>query len=104
MKMLPIIFAVLAAASIVAHGWFGPVFTEYDSCKCHRSRAWLAFDDCAGLRRTQFFLRIEEPGDLQHQHQFCDPKYERQIPIFIYAGAVLGILSTAFWIYQRKRA
>jgi hypothetical protein len=103
MKTLPIILAVFAVTCIVAQGWFGSIFTEYDWCVCHRSRAWLAFED-SSLRQTRLFLRIEQPGDLQHQHQFCDAKWERQYPIFIYAGVAFGILSAVSWIYLRKQA
>ena len=102
MKMFSIFSAWLAVGFIVLHGCVGPIFTEYDWCVCHRSRAWLAFED-SDFRHTQFFLRIEEPGDLQHQHQFCDAKWERRIPIFVYVGVAFGILSAASWIYQRKR-
>ena len=103
MRMLPFILALFAVISIMAHGWLGPIYTMYDWCDCHRSRTWLEFNECASLRRTQFFLRIEQPGDLQHEHRFCDPQYERQIPIFVYAGVGFGVLSAASWIYQRKR-
>src|SRR5580692_6679422 len=102
MKILSLIFAVLAIACVAAEGWLGPLYTMYDWCECHRSRAWLEFDDCSNLRGVEFFLRIEQVGDARHQHQFCDPKYEGQYPVFMYGGAAFGMASVASAIRGRK--
>ena len=104
MKMLTVIFAVLAVAFFMAHGWLGPIYTEYDSCVCGRSRAWLEFDESSSLRDVRLFQRIEKPGDSHHQHDFCDAKYEGQYPVLLYIGVGFGLLSAATWFCRRKRA
>jgi hypothetical protein len=102
-KMLPIILAVLAVSFIVPEERFGPIYTMYDGCTCGQRRAWLEFEESPSLRRKQLFLRIEEPGDPKHQHQFWDAQYGGQYHVFLYIGFGCGILSAASWIYQRKR-
>jgi hypothetical protein len=102
MKYLPVIFAVLAVSFILAEGWCGPVYTMSDWCQCHRSRAWLEFDESLNLRGMKLFLRVEEPGDPQHQHQFCDPQYGGQYPVLAYIGVGFGLLSAATWLYRRR--
>ena len=39
MKTLPIIPGVLAVIFVLAHDQFGPIYSMYDECECHRSRA-----------------------------------------------------------------
>jgi hypothetical protein len=75
----------------------------YDGCVCHRSRAWLEFNESSSLKSIKLFLRIEEPGDPQHQHQFYDAKYDGQYPVLVYIGVGFGLLSAAAWFYRRKR-
>jgi len=102
MRYLPVILAVLAVSFIVAEGWCGPIYTEYDWCVCGQSRAWLEFDESSSLRGVRLFQRLEKPGDPHHQHQFCDPKYEGQYPVLVYIGVGFGLLSVATWLYRRR--
>jgi hypothetical protein len=101
--MLSIILALLAVVFITAELYFGPVYTMYDECPCGQTRAWLEFNECSDLRGVQFFLRIENPGDLHHQHVFSDSVYEGQYSIMGYLGLGFAMLSTASWFYTRKR-
>jgi hypothetical protein len=98
--MLSIILGWLAVGFIIAQSFVGPIYTMYDGCVCHRSRAWLQFEESSSLR---LFLRIETPGDPKHQHQFYDAKYDGQYPVLIYIGVGFGLLSAATWLYRRKR-
>jgi hypothetical protein len=101
--MLPIILAVLAVAFIVAEDRYGPIYTMSDVCICGQSRSWLEFEESPSLSGKQLFLRIDEPGDPKHQHEFSDAQYGGQYHVFLYVGVVCGILSAASWIYKRKR-
>jgi len=105
MKMLSIIFAVLAVISFLAHGFVGPIFTEYDWCVCGQSRAWLEFDDSLipSLRDIRLFPRIEKPGDPHHQHLFCDAIWERQYPVLVYIGVGFGLLSAGLYSLGNHR-
>lgn len=101
--MLPIILVTFAVAFIVAEDQFGPIYTMYDGCTCGQRRSWLGFDGSPVLRHKQLFLRIDEPGNPRHQHQFWDARYDGRYRVFLYAGVTFGILSALTWAYQRKR-
>ena len=102
MKYLPVFLAVFAVSFILAEGWYGPIYTMYDGCACGQRRAWFEFEESPSLRGMQLFLRIEEPGDPKHQHQYYDAKYDGQYPVLVYIGVGFGLLSAATWLYRRK--
>jgi hypothetical protein len=108
MRFLPVILAVLAVIFILADGYIGPIYTMSNWCECHRSYVWLEFNESESLRGVALFLRVEEPGDPQHHHQFTDAKYDGQYPVLFYIGVGFGISSVvaglAVWFYGRKRA
>jgi hypothetical protein len=97
---LPVFLAVVAVTFILSEGWVGPIYTMSDGCVCHRSRAWLQFEESSSLR---LFLRIKKPGDPKHQHQYYDAKYGGQYPVLVYIAVGFGLLSAATWLYRRKR-
>jgi hypothetical protein len=48
-----------------------PIMKCYDGCECGYQRIWYVMPDSPWSHK-QFFLRVENSGDTNHQHQIWD--------------------------------